>query len=245
MRIGHGRREFSIGFRAWRKDRRTTMALLERVSTLIRANLNDLIEKAENPEKVIKQVILDMENQYLQVKTQVAISIADLHMLQKKKEEYLDSMNDWMRKAEKSVAIEQDDLARTALERYRSFRQMAQSYAEQVDDQQTQVEGLKNALQKLEQKLVQAKAKKDLLLARHRRSQVAARANSAELAIGDGSKAAAFERMSDKVLRAEAVAEAHKELAGDNVEEQFALLEKNEEIERLLAEIKGRKALNP
>src|ERR1700691_2183051 len=111
------------------------MALLERVSTLIRANLNDLIDKAEHPEKVIKQGILDMENQYLQVKTQVAISIADLHMLQKKKEEYQDSMDDWMRKAEKSVVIQQDDLARTALERYRSFRQMPQSYAEQVDDQ--------------------------------------------------------------------------------------------------------------
>jgi len=83
------------------------MALLERVSTLIRANLNDLVDKAENPEKVIKQVILDMENQYLQVKTQVAIAIADLHMLQKKKDEYQESMGEWMRKAEKSVAIKQ------------------------------------------------------------------------------------------------------------------------------------------
>lgn len=221
------------------------MALLERVGTLIRANLNDLIDKAENPEKVIKQVILDMENQYLQVKTQVAISIADLHMLQKKKEEYLDSTNEWMRKAEKSVTIQQDDLARAALERYRNFRQMAQSYAEQVDDQNAQVEGLKNALQNLEQKLTQAKAKKDLLLARHRRSQVAGKANQAHAAIGAGSKAAAFDRMSDKVMRAEAVGEAHKQLAAENVEEQFAEMEKNEEVERLLAEIKGRKALNP
>ncbi|HXU20703.1 MAG TPA: PspA/IM30 family protein [Verrucomicrobiae bacterium] len=221
------------------------MALLERVSTLIRANLNDLVDKAENPEKVIKQVILDMENQYLQVKTQVAIAIADLHMLQKKKDEYQESMGEWMRKAEKSVAIQQDELARAALERYRNFRQMAQSYNEQVDDQQSQVEGLKNALQKLEQKLVQAKAKKDLLLARHRRTQVAAKANQAGAAIGAGSKAAAFDRMSEKVLRAEAVGEAHKQLTGDNVEEQFAELEKNEEVERLLAEIKGRKALNP
>lgn len=221
------------------------MALLERVSTLIRANLNDLIDKAENPEKVIKQVILDMENQYLQVKTQVAISIADLHMLQKKKEEYQGSMNEWMRKAEKSVTIQQDDLARAALERFRNFRQMAQSYAEQVDDQSAQVEGLKTALQNLEQKLVQAKAKKDLLIARHRRSQVAGKANQAQAAIGAGSKTAAFDRMSDKVMRAEAIGEAHKQLTEGNVEEQFAELEKNEEVERLLAEIKGRKALNP
>jgi phage shock protein A len=220
------------------------MALLERVSTLIRANLNDLVDRAENPEKVIKQVILDMENQYLQVKTQVAISIADLHMLQKKREELQQSMDDWMRKAQKSVAIEQDDLARTALERYRSFRQMTESYAEQVTDQQVQVEGLKTALQKLEQKLVQAKAKKDLLIARHRRSQVAGRANQAEAAMGAGANSGAFDRLSDKVRHAEAVADAERELAGEGVEEKFAELERNEEIERLLAEIKGRKALN-
>ena len=76
------------------------MGLLERVSTLIRANLNDMVDRAEDPEKMIKQVILDMENQYLQVKTQVAVSIADQHMLEKKWRENEDSGKDWMRKAE-------------------------------------------------------------------------------------------------------------------------------------------------
>jgi phage shock protein A len=221
------------------------MALLERVTTLIRANLNDLVDRAENPEKVIKQVILDMENQYLQVKTQVAISIADLHMLQKKRTEYESSMDEWMRRAEKSVANTQDDLARVALERYRGFQQMAQNYAEQVTDQQLQVEGLKSALQKLEQKLAEAKAKKDLLIARHRRSQLAGRANAARSAMGGPEKVAAFQRMSDRVLHAEAVVEAENELSGESVEERFARMERNEEIERLLAEIKNRKALNP
>jgi len=221
------------------------MALLERVSTLIRANLNDLIDRAEDPEKMIKQVILDMENQYLQVKTQVAISIADLHMLEKKRKENQDSMDEWFRKAEKSVEKQQDDLARVALERYRSFQRMAQSYAEQVNDQQAQVEGLKTALQKLEQKLVEAKSKKDLLIARHRRSQVATRANRAEAALGGPAQISAFDRMSEKVHHAEAVAHAEKELAGENAEEQFARIEKNEEIERLLADIKGRRTLNP
>src|SRR5713226_6237138 len=63
------------------------MALLERVSTLVRANINDLIDKAEEPEKMIKQVILDMQNQLLQVKTQVAIAIADQHLLEKRQKE--------------------------------------------------------------------------------------------------------------------------------------------------------------
>ena len=92
------------------------MALLERVSTLVRANLNDLIDKAEDPEKMIKQVILDMQNQLLQVKTQVAIAIADQHVL-KKQQENEQSAADGCSKAELAVEKKQDDLARAALER--------------------------------------------------------------------------------------------------------------------------------
>src|SRR5215467_7637071 len=140
------------------------MGLLERVSTLIRANLNDLIDRAEDPEKMIKQVILDMENQYLQVKTQVAVSIADQHMLEKRLKENEDSSSDWYRKAERAVDKQADDLARSALERHRSFQQLSQSYASQVADQRAQVETLKAALIKLEQKLAEAKSKRELLI---------------------------------------------------------------------------------
>jgi len=101
------------------------MALLERVSTLVRANLNDLIDKAEEPEKMIKQVILDMNNQLLQVKTQVAIAIADQHLLEKKKIENDDKIKEWMRKAELAVDKKQDDLARAALLRVESYRDMS------------------------------------------------------------------------------------------------------------------------
>jgi len=122
------------------------MALLERVSTLIRANLNDLIDQAENPEKMIKQVILDMQNQYMQVKTQVAIAIADLHLLEKKRKENEDKHTEWMRKAELAVEKKQDDLARAALDRAMSFTQLAKNFDEQISDQRMQVDTLKNAL---------------------------------------------------------------------------------------------------
>ena len=130
-------------------------------STLIRANLNDLIDRAENPEKLIKQVLLDMENQLLQLKTQVAVSIADQHMLDKKQKENEAAAADWLRKAERAVDKNQDDLARVAIERNQSSQQLAQSYHEQVQDQAAQVETLKSALLKLEQKLAEAKSKKD------------------------------------------------------------------------------------
>ena len=117
---------------------------------------------------MIKQVILDMETQYLQVKTQVAVSIADQHMLEKKWRENEDTGKDWMRKAELAVDKSEDDLARAALDRYQTSQRLALSYREQVDDQEAQVETLKGALVKLEQKLDEAKAKHDLLLAEPR-----------------------------------------------------------------------------
>src|SRR5712671_5794043 len=127
------------------------MALLERVSTLLRANLNDLIDRAEHPEKMIKQVMLDMENQLMQVKTQVAIAIADEHLLLKKQKENEDKAQEWTRKAEIAVDKKQDDLARAAIDRGMGCRQLAEGFAQQVADQKQQVDILKSALRKLEQ----------------------------------------------------------------------------------------------
>src|SRR4029077_11392133 len=119
-----------------------TMALLERVSTLIRANLNDLVDKAENPEVMIKQVILDMENQLLQLKTQVAISIADQHVLENKLKEAEENERRWMNRAELAVDRKDEALARAAVERSMSYKATAASFRQQVEDQKTQVENL-------------------------------------------------------------------------------------------------------
>lgn len=221
------------------------MALLERVRTLVRANLNDLIDKAEEPEKMIKQLILDMENQLLQVKTQVAVAMADEHMLQKKERENEARMAEWMRKAELAVDKKQDDLARVALERYQGYSRMAESFKEQVADQAVQVENLKSAFHKLEQKLHEARAKGEILMAQHRRSRAVSKSSDAHLAIGDFSKAAAFDRMKQKVQRGEAMGRAQVELLGDNMEDRLAKLDMDHEIERLLAAVKSRRALNP
>jgi len=220
------------------------MALLERVATLVRANLNDLIDKAEEPEKMIKQVILDMQNQLLQVKTQVAIAIADQHLLMKKQKENEQSADEWVRKAELAVQKSQDDLARAALERSMTARQVAQSFAEQVADQTTQVENLKTALRKLEMKLAEAQNKSDVLIAQHRRSRALARASDARMNMNDGSKVAAFDRVKNRVQHAEAVGQAKAEMALDNIEDRLAALAKEDAVEKLLAEIKSRKGLS-
>ncbi|HUP05107.1 MAG TPA: PspA/IM30 family protein [Bryobacteraceae bacterium] len=217
------------------------MALLERVSTLIRANLNDLVDKAEEPEKMIKQVILDMQNQLLQVKTQVAISIADQHVLEKRKADNEQDEKQWRRRAELAVDKGDDALARGALERAMSYQAAAASFQQQVEDQKAQVENLKSALLKLQQKLAEAQAKSDVLIAQHRRSRALAKANDAGSALGADSNSAAFDRMKHKVQHSEATAQAHSELLADDVEDKFASLEKQAEIDRLLEELKAKR----
>ena len=218
------------------------MALLERVSTLIRANLNDLVDKAEDPEKMIKQVILDMQNQLLQVKTQVAIAIADQHLLEKKQKENEEKTTEWMRKAELAVGKKEDDLARAALHRVESYRELTGSFTQQVGDQRAQVENLKTALRQLEQKLTEAQAKADVLIAQHRRARAVGKAHDARTAIGDGSKSAAFDRMKRKVAHNEAVSQAKSELGAEDVEDRFMAMEKSDRIEQLLAEMKAKRA---
>jgi phage shock protein A len=218
------------------------MALLERVRTLIRANLNDLIDKAEDPEKMIKQVMVDMQNQLLQVKTQVAIAIADQHLLEKKQKENEEKTSEWMRKAELAVRKKEDDLARAALHRVESYREMAGSFSEQVADQKAQVENLKTALRQLEQKLAEAQAKADLLIAQHRRARAVGKAHDARTNMGNSSRGAAFERMKRKVAHNEAVSQAKSELGAEDVEDRLTAIEKEERIEQLLNEMKARHA---
>jgi len=219
------------------------MALMERVATLMRANLNDLVDRAEDPEKMIKQVILDMQNQLMQVKTQVAIAIADEHLLLRKQKENEDKHGDWVRKAELAVEKKDDELARAALDRSLSSRQMAENFRQQAEDQAVQVENLKSALQKLEQKLGEAVAKSELMLARHRRARALDKAADAHAASTASSAGLAFDRMKNKVERSEALSQARAELLGETVEDRLASLERQDQIERLLTDLKARKAL--
>src|SRR3954452_18401328 len=157
------------------------MSLLDRVSRLIRANINDLVDKAENPKKLLKQLLLDMENQRMQVKTQVAIAVADWHVLEKKKAENAASQAEWIRKAELALAKGDEPLARVALERSIPFETAVRNFSEQLDDQSRQVEALKSVLQQLESKLTETRSQAEILIARYRRARTAQRAATAAL----------------------------------------------------------------
>jgi phage shock protein A len=220
------------------------MSLLDRVSTLLRANLNDLVEKAEDPERMLKQVVLDMENQLMQVKTQVAIAIADQHLLEKKKAEHELQAGEWRRKAELAVQKGQDDLARAALERALSQDQLAIGFTTQAEDQKHEADNLRQALHKLEQKLTETRAHCEMLIAEHRRAKVVGRAAKAQHVVGNDQENT-IGRMKSKVhITAAENAAATEVLNPVSLEDKFRTLESEDQVELMLKELKSKVAAN-
>jgi phage shock protein A len=217
---------------------------MERVTTLLRANLNDLVDKAENPETMLKQLVLDMENQLLQVKTQVAIAIADQHLLEKKTAEHETAAADWKNKAALAVARGRDDMAREALERSVSHVEMGKSFVQQLEDQRGEAEALRSAFLKLQQKLTETRAHCDLLMAEHRRARAVGKSQQAQAAARTAKGTASIDRYKSRINLQQAVNHASKELtAGDSLEDRFAMLERDQRVEALLEELKSKKEL--
>jgi phage shock protein A len=220
------------------------MALLERVSTLLRANINDLLSKAEDPEKLARQLVLDMENQLMQVKTQVAIAIADQHLLLKKKTEQETMRAQWLRKAELAVARQQDDLARAALERALSHQRLAEGLAEQHTDQTAEADTLRGAYSRLQQKLSETQSRVELLTMQLRRNRTAQKAHAAQVMLDSGTAQRKLERLSATVAESDARNHAARTLlsvgSSETLDERFATLEQNDQIEALLLELKQR-----
>jgi phage shock protein A len=219
------------------------MALLERVSTLIRANLNDLIDKAEEPEKMIKQVIVDMENQLIQVKTRMAIALADRHVLEKRRKELEAKASEWMQKAELAIDKQNDELARAALERSLDHRRMAESLKQQEADQNAQAGTLKSTLKTLGEKLAEAQTKRDLLIAQIRRKRVLHAVGETQSPDGEKVSPASLDPLKDGLTRVEAMDRIKSELIADDLERKFTAIEKEDHVNQLLAEIKERRQL--
>ena len=214
------------------------MGLLERVGRLVRANLNDLIDRSEDPQKMLKQVLLDMQNQLMQVKTQVAIAVADHHILEKKRAENEQASADLLRRAELSASKGNDVLARAAIEKALGHREMAEAFAHQLADQKTQVEHLKSALRELEGKMTEARNRSELLVTRQRRARAISRAVAARAVVTTDDTSA---RMNEAVLQQEAGAEAALELAAPDVGNELLALERQQKVDAILREIQARR----
>jgi phage shock protein A len=224
------------------KRKETTMSLLERVGTIIRSNINDLLDRAEDPEKMLKQILIDMQNQLIQVKTQVAAAIADEQKLYQRYLQNQEEADKWQKKAELAVSKGEDELAKEALQRRNSYQQIADGFKVQYEEQKQQVEVLKSALQKLESKIEEAERKKDLLIARSRRAEAEAKIHETMAGIGQSSAMASFDRLEEKVEDKEARAKAAVELSKetDTLEDKFAALEQESDLDKQLQELKAK-----
>jgi phage shock protein A len=184
------------------------MGIFSRLGTLIKSNLNDLINKAEDPEKMLNQVLLEMQQQLIEAKKAVAMAIADEKKLQKQHSVEADKAKEWERKAMVAVRGGDDNLARQALARKQEHEGIATQYQTQWAQQKAAVDKLKDALRLLSNKIEEAKRKKNLLVARQKRAEAQQQIANTMQGLGDTSAFETFDRMADRIQLLEAEAEA-------------------------------------
>jgi phage shock protein A len=205
------------------------MAILQRFWTVVKSNLNHFIGKAEDPEKMLNQMLLDMQEQLIQAKKQVAVSIADEKRLMQQYEQEKQLSIEWEKRAMLAVKAGNDDLAKQALERQNEHTKLAQGFDENWHAQKAAVEKLKAALQTLSEKINDAKRKKNLLIARAKRAEAQKTITETMSGISQASAFDTIGRMEEKIDRMEAEAQATTELADEIVSDE--LLSKFEKLE--------------
>src|SRR6476661_1525619 len=205
------------------------MGIFSRLGTLIKSNLNDLISRAEDPEKMLNQILVDMKNQLVEAKKQVAVAIGDEKRLKKQWDEQVAQAKEWERKAMMAVHAGDDGLAKEALVRQKEHEDLSAQFESQWHMQKDAVEKLKEQLRSLNNKIEEAKRKKNILVARQKRAEAQKAIQDTMRGLSDTSAFDSFERMSQKVDQIEAESEASAELGGeltgDTLQQKFKSLE--------------------
>jgi phage shock protein A len=225
------------------------MGIFARLATLIKSNLNDLISKSEDPEKMLNQVVVEMANQLIEAKKQVAVAIADEKRLAKQAEQEAANAAEWERRAMLAIKSGDDNLAKEALGRKKEHDQLSTTLKDQWQKQKQAVDQLKTALRMLNNKIEEAKRKKNVLIARKKRAEAQKAIQETMSGLQNASAFETFERMSTKIDQIEAEAEASTELAeqysGDSLAHKFGQLEVTAAAEDDLAALKRKMGMLP
>ena len=220
------------------------MSFFKRISTVFKANVNHALTQVEDPEQILTQTILEMNEQLVNAKQKVAGAIADEKRLQKQYQESAAQAKQWEEKATSAVEKERDDLAREALSRRNEHQQLADEYNVQWEKQKQAVDQLKQHLQALQRKIEEASRKKNLLIARQKRAKAQKQIHETMAGMKESSAFDAFERMEQKVdeteARADAVAEMAEDSADTKLEDEFAELETKNSVDDDLAALKAK-----
>ena len=213
--------------------------IMERMSTILRANINAMMDRAEDPEVMIDQIIRDMASAIAEARGQVADMIAQEKILQANLQRNRDLANEWQQKAALAVQNGRDDLAREALRRRTDYEENAQVYEQQFQSQRQIVDRLKNELQALESKYEDARRNREILIARHRRAATQQRVAQVSAQLDTMDPSAELGRMEERIRLAEARAEAQVELQEDSFDDQFAALGSDSQVESELQALKA------
>ncbi|MDQ3855195.1 MAG: PspA/IM30 family protein [Chloroflexota bacterium] len=213
--------------------------IFDRMSTILRANINSMLDKAEDPEVMIDQIIRDMASAIAEARGQVADMIAQEKILQANVERNQQLSNEWQQKATLAVQRGRDDLAREALRRKTDYDDNVRVYGQQLQSQSQMVDKLKSELQQLESKYEDARRNREVLLARHRRAQTQEKVAQVSAQLNTMDPSAELGRMEERIRLAEARAEAQAELADESMDDQFAALSADSEVESQLAALKS------
>ena len=216
------------------------MGLFDRISRVVRANVNEMVNKAEDPEKVLEQSIVDMQEDLVQLRQAVASAIATQKRSQQQYNQAQSQANQWYSRAQLALQKGDENLAREALQRKKTYSETADNVKLSLDSQTTQVETLKRNLTALEGKISEAKTKKDMLKARMAAAKTQEQLNNTVGSLNTSGALAAFDRMEEKVLQMEARSQATAELAGGSgIEEEFRKLEAGSDVDDELAALKA------
>jgi phage shock protein A len=225
------------------------MGILARIAQLIKSNINDLISRSEDPEKMLEQIVLDMNEQLIAAKTQVAASIAEEKKLQRQAETETNQAAEWERKATLAVRASNDELAKEALLRMKEHESLAQQFQQQWLKQKQGVDQLKLALKALNSKIEEAKRKKMLLIARKKRAEAQKAIQETMSGLNSTSAFESFDRMASKIEQMEAEAEASAELTeqmtGDMLANKFRELEATSGADEDLLALKRKMGIVP
>jgi phage shock protein A len=205
------------------------MGMFTKLSTLIKSNINDLISRAEDPEKMLNQIIIDMRDQLAKAKREVAAAIADERKLKAQLDDEVKQARDWEHRAMLAVKEGRDDLAKQALIRQQEHAERAQVIQQTWQEQAAETENLKGSLRQLNDKIEEAKRKRNLLIAKQKRAQAQRRIHETMSGLSDSSAFEAFNRMAEKIEEEErrsiAQVEVSQALGGDSLEQDFVRLE--------------------
>jgi phage shock protein A len=213
------------------------MELMKRIQRVIRANLNSMMCRGSDPEKILEQAVMEMQTNLVQLRQAVAQAVATQKRTERQTAQVKSTVEEWYRRAQLALQANNEPLAREALTKRRVYQETYDALATQIKQQNSLIVKMKQDMRSLEFKILEVKTKKDMYIARARSAVASYRLQEMLSSSSTTSSLNAFERMEEKVLQLEAKSEAIAQLDSDDLQ-QFTSSQSNNTIDGELAEMK-------